>query len=159
MKENNYLDILAEDLQEIEQALDTLDKKLMPHLSQLTNKQRRYMPKLGINKEGFVRNAIEYVEFNPELLPSFIELKDLKREYEKLKLFQNLFLSIETIHRGLRDSIMDAGNKLVEGSFLIYNNVKIAAKVKINGAMSAYKELKDSYPGRGPSRKNQEDVQ
>lgn len=159
MENYKYLNIPEEDLKEIEKALDTLDKKLMPHLTFLTNEQRRFMPKVGINNEGFVRNAMEYAESNPELIPSFMELKDMKREHEKFKLFRSFLFTIETVRNGLKDSIMDAGNKLIKDSYFIYDNVKIAAKAKINGAMSAYKELKDSYPGRGPSRENQKDNQ
>lgn len=159
METYKYLNIPEEDLEEIEKALETLDKKLMPHLTKLTNEERRFMPKMGINNQGFVRNAMEYVESFPELLPSFMELKDIKRDHERFKLFWSFFLTIETIRNGLKDSIMDAGNKLIKDSYLIYDSVKIAAKAKINGASSAYKELKDSYPGRGPSRENQKDTQ
>jgi len=159
MEQYKYLNIPEEDIKEIEKALDTLDKKLLPHLTLLTNEERRFMPKVGINNQGFVRNAMEYVESYPELLPSFMELKDMKSEHERFKLFQSFFFTIETIRNGLKDSIMDAGNKLIKDSYLIYNNVKIAARAKITGARSAYKDLKDSYPGRGPSRENQDDTQ
>ena len=159
MEKYKYLDIPEEDQKEIERALETLAKKLMPHLTVLTNEQRRFMPKVGINNQGFVRNATEYAESNPELFPSFMELKDIKRNHERFKLFQSFFFTIETVRNGLKDSIMDAGNKLIKDSHFIYDNVKISAKAKIYGARSAYKELKDSYPGRGPSKANQEDTQ
>ncbi len=159
MENYKYLNIPEEDLKEIEKALETLDKKLLPHLTLLTNEQRRFMPKVGINNQGFVRNAMKYVESFPELLPSFLEINEMKRQYEKIKLYQTFLFSIETIRNRLKDSIMDAGNKLIKDSYLIYDNVKIAARAKIKGASSAYKALKDSYPGRGPSRENQDDTQ
>lgn len=159
MKENNYLNIPEEDLQEIEQALETLNEKLLPHLSDLTKKQRRYMPKLGDKNMSFVHNALDYAEVTPEIVPSYLELEEMKKIREKIEILQHFFNSIEVIRNGLRDSLMDAGNKLVEGSFLIYDNVKTAARANITGAWNAYRALKDSYPGRGPSKANQEDSQ
>lgn len=159
MENYKYLNIPEDDLEEIEKALETLDKKLMPHLIKLTNEERRFMPKMGNRNFSFVDNAISYAKDDPSLRPPYINMKDLMNHRKSVNILRKFFFVIEPVRNGLVDSIMFAGSHLFKKSLLIYDYMKSAKRARIFGAREAYEKLKHCYPGRGPSREDHEDNQ
>ncbi|MEF8846755.1 MAG: hypothetical protein V5A59_14870 [Bacteroidales bacterium] len=155
MEPYKYLNIPEEDLKEIEKALDTLDKKLLPHLTKLTNEERRFMPKMGDRNFSFVNNAISYAKSDPALRPPYINMKDLTNQRKAVNTLRRFFFTIEPVRNGLVDSIIFAGSHLLKNSLLIYDYMKSAKRAKIFGAREAYEKLRNNYPGRGPSKEIQ----
>ncbi|MFP4621315.1 MAG: hypothetical protein ACLFM7_08385 [Bacteroidales bacterium] len=141
------LNIPDQDLNEIEGAVDILERKLMPHLKNLSPEERRNILKLGDKSVAFVEKARHWVKDYPQLKPPYGDLEELERDLKAMKLLDRLLRSIKPIFNGLEDTLMLAGSEAYAEALAYYSYFKAAAKAKVDGAEEAYYDLKRWFPG------------
>lgn len=141
------LNIPDQDFNEIEGAVDILERKLMPHLKNLSAEERRNILKLGDKSVPFVEKARDWVKENPQLKPPYGDVEELEKDLKAMKLLDRLLRSIRPIFNGLEDTLMLAGSEAYAEALAYYSYFKAAAKAKVDGAEEAYYDLKGWFPG------------
>ena len=140
------------DLAEINEAIDTLHSKLMPHLQTLSSQERIALPKMGDKTVAFVQKAMEYSQKNSDLVPSFLDLKALGIDVKAVHSLRELTQRLNPVTDALNDSLTLSGSEAYQGALVFYNNVKNAAKAKAPNAASIYDDLSARFPG-APTKK------
>jgi len=85
------IQIPAEDQEAIRAALTTLEEKLQTFLIALTPKERKGIPKMRDKSTPFVEKAIEYAEGNPSLVPGFVNVSEMKIDFQATSLPYRVF--------------------------------------------------------------------
>ena len=140
------------DLVEIKAAINTLQRKLMPHLQTLTAQERIELPKMGDKTVAFVQKAMEYGLQNKDLVPAFLDLTALATDIKAVQSLRELSQGLSPITDALNDSMILSGSEAYQGALVFYSNVKNAAKVKSPNASSIYTDLSSRFPG-APTKK------
>lgn len=71
------------DRQAVLDALNTVRQKL-PFLVDLSPDERRSLPRMGDKSRGFVSQALEVAEQNPDILPRSFDVAEMRRDVELL---------------------------------------------------------------------------
>jgi hypothetical protein len=140
------------DLADIQEALGTLEAKLMPHLKTLTPQERVELPKMGDKTVSFVTKALEYGQTHKDLVPAYLDLPALAVDVKAVQQLRNLSQMLTPINDALDDSLMLSGSEAYQGALVFYSNVKSAAKVHVPKAQTVYDDLSARFPG-SPAKK------
>lgn len=139
------IQIPAEDQEAIRAALATLEEKLQPFLIALTKAERKGLPKMRDKTIPFVEKAIEYAESNPGFVPGFLNVTEMRTDYQAVILLTEYFRSIEKLYQTLNDTILLSGSEAYKGALHFYKTVKQAAKAGIPGAQPINDDLKQRF--------------
>jgi hypothetical protein len=139
----------------IDDALNKLYSELMPNLVTLTAEQRQEMLKMGDKTLAFVQNSIKHADTTPSLVPSYLDMDEMKKDLAATEELRPIMLKMENLFNAVVDTYMVAGSEAYGGGLLFYNSVKGGLKANIPGAEEAYEDLRKRFPGR-PSKKADE---
>ena len=148
MENRISLQIAEADMAEIEAAISTLNTKLKPLLVNLDDEERQQLPKMGNKTVSFVTKGISHIEANPSLVPPYLEVDDIKTDFEATTTMKPIHTSLKQLVELLDDSMMLAGSEAYTGILAFYNYIKGAAKAGIPGADVLYDDMKARFPGR-----------
>ena len=127
-------------------------KLLMPFLISLTVPERRSRFKMSNKRFDFVSQVINTCAAEPAVIPNWIDVKQLERDYT----LSNQLLGIENLLQGIlsdvKDTRMQLGSEALQPAVDVYMQVQ-QAKDRIPGVLALYNILKASYPGRGKNKK------
>ena len=149
------INISEEDLAEVKAAIATLTAKLTPYLKILSPEERQELPKMGLKTIGFVQKALEHCLQNPDLVPPFLDVEELKRDVKAVELLRSLYQPLLQLTEGLSDTITLSGSEAVGGSLMFYQSAKNAKKSKIQKAETIYNDLQARFPGRPRKSENE----
>jgi len=139
------IQISAEDQEAIRAALTVLDEKLQPFLIALTKEEKKGLPKMRDKSLPFVEKAVEYAEGNPSFVPGFLNVSEMKVDFQAVTLLTEYFRLIEKLYQTLNDTILLSGSEAYKGSLHFYKTVQQAAKSGIPGAQVIYDDLKQRF--------------
>ena len=139
------ISISAEDDQAITDALQVLQDKLQPYLIALTPDDRRKLPKMSNRTIPFVQKSLEYAETNTQFAPVFVDIPEMKKDVEAVNKLTQYFRIIDELHEHLDDTVMLAGSEAYVAALAFYNSVKLASKMKQQGAEPIYDDLKERF--------------
>jgi hypothetical protein len=139
------IQIPAEDQEAIRAALTTLEEKLQPFLIALTTSEKRGIPKMRDKSTPFVEKAIEYAEGNPTLVPGFINVSEMKIDFQAMSLLTEFYRNIEKLYQTLNDTILLCGSEAYKGALQFYKSTQQASKSGIPGAQVIYDDLKQRF--------------
>jgi hypothetical protein len=148
------LNIAAEDLQAVKDAINVLKTKLAPHLKTLSVNDRMEIPKMGDKTISFVLKALEYSVKNSELVPQFLDVEEFKKDVNAVQSLRELLQPISQIYDSLNDSMMLSGSEAYQAALIYYNAVKSASKSKIQNAESIYNDLSSRFPPKNIKKQN-----
>lgn len=140
--------ITEEDLAAIQESIQTLQTKLLPHLATLSPAERKDMPKMGNKTVGFVLKTQEYFKQNPDLAPQFLDVDELNTGVKAFEHIRAIYLPLLQINDALWDSLLLSGSEAYTASLKFYNSVKHATKSKVQKAETIYTDLAVRFPGR-----------
>lgn len=146
------LQIPAQDEADINNALNTLFQKLMPHLITISDSERQTLPKMKDKTLAFVTKATEHAEQNPSLVPLYLDVTEWQRDFnavEKLRVMGN---QVSQLLRAIEDSAMVAGSEAYVAALSFYKNTQLAAKLNIQGAKDITDDLKVRFNNQGQKR-------
>ncbi len=154
MSKDNWvsLNINEADLQEIKNAVQVLQTKLVPHLVGMTTDERKELPKMGDKSVVFVSKSAEYANQNPSLVPQYIDLEELSKDIAAIEILRQIQTPLEQLIARIDDTAMIAGSEAYKATLAFYNAVKGAAKAGVPNAQLIYDDLCQRFPGRGKKK-------
>ncbi|MGE5581543.1 MAG: hypothetical protein ACM3X9_03310 [Bacillota bacterium] len=157
MSQSNLVsfNIPAEDLAEIKACINTLHSKLMPYLKALSPEERQEVPKMGDKTVSFVQKTLEYCKQNPDLVPPFLDVKELTTDVEAVQLLRSLYQPLSQVTQSLWDTMTLSGSEAYSGALIFYSSARNATRSKIQKAETIYNDLAARFPGR-PKKEDRE---
>ena len=148
MSQDNLFDlnIPAADLQDIQNALQTLTTKLGPHLISLSADNRRELPKMGDKSLAFVRKAREYAHNHPDLVPGFLNLDLFEADLRGVDTLNTLQRALAPLADNLEDSLMLSGSEAYQAALIFYRSVRAASQSGQPNAKTVYDDLSARFP-------------
>ncbi|MBU1662929.1 MAG: hypothetical protein KKD28_15840 [Chloroflexi bacterium] len=147
MAKNNLVSIQipTEDQDAIRGALTLLGEKLQPYLIALTLAEKRGIPKMRDKTTPFVEKAVEYAENNPTLVPGFVDVSEMKIDFQAMALLTEFYRNVEKLYQTLNDTILLCGSETYKSALQFYKSVQQAAKSGVPGAQVIYDDLKQRF--------------
>jgi hypothetical protein len=138
-----------EDLKKVLDALNTANAVLKPYLIALTPAERQELPKMSDGTVPFVQKTLEYAQTNAGFVPAYIDVKELKTDFDAVEALAQIFRPIEQLYFNLSDTMTLSGSEAYVASLAFYNSVKQAAKINVPGAKAIAEDLKLRFAGQG----------
>jgi hypothetical protein len=88
MKDLIHVNISPEDWDKVNLAIKTIEDILLPQLVNLGPEDKQILPKMGDKTMAFVTKGIMHMEQNPDLVPKFTNVDDIKIDLEAVKLLR-----------------------------------------------------------------------
>jgi hypothetical protein len=148
MKDLIHVNISPEDWDKVNLAIKTIEDILLPQLVNLGPEDKQILPKMGDKTMAFVTKGIMHMEQNPDLVPKFTNVDDIKIDLEAVKLLRAVQAPLNKISDMVNDSVMLSGSEGLLGILSFYNNLKGAAKSNVPGADVIYNDLKARFTYR-----------
>lgn len=134
-----------EEVAKIEEAKNILANIVRPKLIQLSPDDRKGMRRMGNKMTGFCENALAYGSRNPQFVPSYVNMEDALNLFNMVKSLMGYFEIMNSTTEMLNDTILEAGNKVLQDSSAIYDSIKAAAKNRQPGAQIIADELSEWF--------------
>lgn len=141
--------LTPEDLAAIKQAIQEINAR-MPFLLGLTLEERRKLAKINRSNKLFVEDAIEVARENPNVLPHYLTVEELEKDYELFEQLDDILLPLEQLFERVRDTQMLAGSEAYQTSLVLYKLTRVAADAGLPGMDTAYAKLRVRFDGQGP---------
>ena len=100
----------------------------LPFLIDLTNEQRRSLPKLGDKSRAFVSKALEVATQNSEFLPRSFDLDEMRQDVELFEALYPILLSLTQLQELVDDTVMEVGSEAYAAGLIVYNYAKASGK-------------------------------
>jgi hypothetical protein len=117
-------------------ALTIANDLLKPYMVALTPAERQELPKIIDGTVPFVQKSLEYAQTNTQFVPSYIDVKELKVDFDAVEALSQIFRPIEQLYSNLNDTMTLSGSEAYVASLAFYNSVKQAAKVNVPAGKS-----------------------
>ncbi len=121
------LALSAEQLAEVNKALDVLEEKLAGFIS-LSADDRAELRKMGPKAEMFARKAHDVLVQSPEILPGTFELADFTEDFTALDQLRPVFTRIAALAGRADDTEMALGSDIYSAALEGYRYAKLAGK-------------------------------
>lgn len=142
-------DIPGEVLDQVQQYLDAIKAVLQPYLVSLTPEERKTMLRMADKTVSFVQKATDYATNNPNFVPSFVSLAELKQDTAGLTALTPIRQQLEQLHTDVDSTVMRAGSGAYGVALTLYGNIQFLAKNKQPGAQTAYEDLRQRFTEQG----------
>ncbi|MBN3520366.1 hypothetical protein JYB62_10155 [Algoriphagus lutimaris] len=133
--------VLADALGKLNEARELL----APYLIALTPTQRKDLLKMSDGSRPFVEKVMDYVDSEPQFLPPYLPVEELKKDWGAVKGLGPILNSANLFNDNLSDTLMLAGSESFDGALSYYNTVKYAARMNAPGAKGIYEDLKKRF--------------
>ncbi len=133
----------------IKQAIKTLNKLLKPHLKALKTEERSHLPKMADGNLPFAEKAMGYAESNPDFAPKYLNVPEMRVDYNAVDLLTSYIRPLEQIVDNLADTIALSGSELYVASLTYYKTVKQAANTNVPGAKAIAEDLAKRFKSHG----------
>ncbi|MCA1990886.1 MAG: hypothetical protein LDL41_02400 [Coleofasciculus sp. S288] len=108
-------------------AIATIREKL-PFLMDLTQEQRKSLPKMGDKSRAFVSKTLEVATQNPDFLPRSFDLDEMRRDVELFESLYPILLSLTQLQELVDDTVMAVGSDAYAAALVVYNFAKASGK-------------------------------
>ena len=150
MQENRVsIKVAPADAQKIADATKIIQDTLMPYLVALTPEDRQNLPKIKQANLPFVQKALEHASSNPNFVPTYIDVNELKIDVNAVDMLNSLLHPLQQVTSSLDDTTMLCGSEAYIAALAFYNSVKQAAKMNVPGAKPIYEDLKVRFAQQG----------
>jgi len=129
----------------IETGLAGLKTELLPLLVALSVENKRSLPLVGERLINFIEQAVKSADQNPNLVPPYLKLEDVKVDMEAWKYLNGISRELEHIVSLLNDTAALSGSEAYSSMLSYYNYLKQAAKDGVPGAKPIYDDLKHHF--------------
>lgn len=141
----------ADDKQAIMDAVALVRSKL-PQLLSLSPEERTGGMQLGTKSLGHIEKIVDYMDQNPHLVPSYVDVAAFKRDVSLVRDLREILRVMEPLMQSLSDTATVAGFEAMSAGMAFYNAVKVAAKTNAPNAGVVYADLRERFgKGRRPA--------
>jgi hypothetical protein len=128
MPENRVSAQLGEaERQAVFAAIQTIRQKL-PFLIDLTPEERRALPKFGDKSRGFVEQALQVAEQNPDILPRSFDVGEMRNDVELLSALSSVHAALAQLFELVDDTLTEVGAEAYTSALLVYQFTRAAGK-------------------------------
>jgi hypothetical protein len=128
MPENRVSAQLGEaERQAVFAAIQTIRQKL-PFLIDLTPEERRALPRFGDKSRGFVEQALQVAEQNPDILPRTFDVGEMRNDVELYAALSSVQTAFSQLNELLEDTVMEVGSEAYAAALLVYQFARAAGK-------------------------------
>ncbi len=128
MPENRISAQLGEaERQAVFAAIQTIRQKL-PFLIDLTPEERRALPRFGDKSHGFVQQALQVAEQNPDILPRTFDVGEMHNDVELLLAVSSIRAALSQLYELVDDTVMQVGSEAYAAALLVYQFARAAGK-------------------------------
>ena len=114
MNENRIsIQISNADAKAINDAIAVINEKLQPILIALDAGDKRNLAKIGEKSVSFVDKIIQYAETNAEFLPAFVDVAEMKKDYEAFNTLNGFLRPLMQITKNLDDTATLCGSEAI----------------------------------------------
>jgi hypothetical protein len=132
------VELTPEDLAGIDAVLASIESVIKAKAVNLTPKQRRTYGQVAYEMEEWVNKVSTYMEQNPQLVPSYINMTEYAADLKAHKALNPRIERMIPIFQSMEDTNRLLGADLYTNSLAYYRNLREAAKVNAVGAMLLY---------------------
>jgi|SRR3712207_2548959 len=138
MSDNRISATLSQaDRQAVLDAVNTIRAKL-PFLVDLSPEERKALPKMGDTGRGFVMQALEIAEQNPDILPRSFDVAEMRKAVELLDALLPIVTAFAQLNELLDDTYTAVSSEAYAGGLLVYQYVRAAGRGSaLDGALDA----------------------
>jgi hypothetical protein len=105
------------------QAISTIKEKL-PFLVDLSNEERKALPKMGDKSRAFVSKALEIATQNPEFLPRSFDLEEMRKDVQLFEALYPVLLALTQLQELVDDTSLAVGSEAYAAALQVYNYAK-----------------------------------
>jgi len=113
----------------------------LPFLINLTEIERKEIPKMGDKTVAFVEKALELAQQNQHLVPPYLNVDELKRDLELAKVLRDILNSLASLFEKISDTYLAVGSEAYVSALAFYNSAKAASKANVPGTDFIVEEL------------------
>jgi hypothetical protein len=129
-------------VQRLRDAVKVLTDNMQPFLVKISAQERRELAKMGDKTVSFVTKSAEYAEMNPQLVPPFVDVAEMRKDVNTIGLLRPIASELEKLTDQLSDTMMLAGSEAYSSALAFYGSAKNAAKLNQPNAEVIANELK-----------------
>jgi hypothetical protein len=157
MQENRIsITVSPEDLEALQTAVATMQTILAPYLITLNPTDRQTLAKMNNASLPFVQKVMDYATTNPQFVPAYIDLPELKKDVDAVDTLLQIYRPLEQLFTNLDHTVMLCGSEAYVASLTFYNSVKQAAKLNVLGAEPIANDLKTGFEVQGKKKTDPE---
>ena len=108
-------------------AIQTIRQKL-PFLIDLTPEERRTLPRSGDKSRGFVEQALQVAEQNPDILPRTFDVGEMRNDVELLSALSSVQTAVSQLNELVDDTVMAVGSEAYAAALVVYQFARAAGK-------------------------------
>ncbi|WP_271784605.1 hypothetical protein [Aquimarina algiphila] len=149
---NNRLSVTVDPqvIIEVKSKIDEIST-LLPFLTGLTKDERRNLPKINRSNKVFVEDTLDSMRQNGDILPNFIKLGEVEKDYSLYNDLKVLALELAELSEKVNDTRILAGSEAYSTSLLAYKMFGVAANSGVPGAEALHSRLKERFSSNGNS--------
>ena len=106
-------------------AVSTIRQKL-PFLIDLSNEERRALPRFGDKSRAFVAKALEVATQNRTALPQSFDLEEMRRDIQLFEDLQPILMAFNKLLRLAEDTSKQAGSEAYGAALSVYSYTKVS---------------------------------
>ncbi len=147
---NNRLSVTVDPqvINEVKTKIDEINT-LLPFLTGLTKDERRTLPKINRSNKVFVEDALDSMRQNSDIIPSFIKVDEVEKDYSLYNDLKVLSLELAELSEKVNDTRILAGSEAYSTSLLAYKMFGVAANSGVPGAEALYGRLRERFANAG----------
>ncbi len=136
--------LTTEQREAVMQAFQTIFSNL-PFLLGLTVEERVSLPKINVNNKVFTQDALNEMEQNAEMLPSFMQAEPMRNDLTLYNQLDPILSMARQLVEKLEDTQMLAGSEAYISALSAYRLFGAAAAAGIGGADTVYDSLRSRF--------------
>jgi hypothetical protein len=148
--------IPEQELEDMNEVLQTTLENFMlinPE-SSLSEAERRRLQGSGVRRYGFIDKVSDIALANPEFVPSYLDLEQLKKYLRDIENLRNISVTLQQLSRMNSDLSLIISDEAFRLALMYYNAVRDAARRRVPGAEAIFRVLQLFF--RRPRRSSEE---
>ncbi len=145
-------DIPPDSVAAILSAFALLDQHMLPHLRSAGTDDQRNMMRMGEKNEPFVGKVSDYLETNPEFMPSYANKDGFKAAVSRVNALKPFQRRLDQYKSMVDDTVSMNGGLALEGALPYYTTTREAAKRKQPAAVTIYQDLRTRFIRKRPAK-------
>lgn len=121
----------------------------------LTPSERKHLIGTGVKKYGLIDKAYDIVRDNPDFLPGFLSVDDMRDNMRDFEETRQLVFVLRKFMQVATDHMMVKGDKCFRDALRVYNTLQEMSRGCVPGATPLFESLKPFFAHR---RKAERDV-
>lgn len=108
-------------------AVTTIKQKL-PFLIDLTQEERKALPKLGDKSRAFVAKALEVAAQNSDFLPRSFDLEEMRKDVDLFEALYPMIMALTQLQELLDDTYTAVGSEAYAAALQVYTYAKASGQ-------------------------------